>query len=268
MHENLDIISNNEHNASADTAWLNCLPEEIRSSESLAKFKDISSLARSYLEAEKSLNSRVAIPKGEAPEEEWRKFYSKLGLPEDKKYLDTHKPEDAEYLSKYEEMFYNSGLSKRQGERLLNSLYGFSQDLQKQQTLEAEKARNDNIDWLKSSYGNAFDTKMSVMQAALSKFGSKQLAGLIEESAYSPALVDLLVRVGESLQPDSLVTVNSPASITSSDQALQEIKSLESDKEFMVKLHGKNHAGHAKAVARMEQLYKIVYDQNRDDKKR
>jgi transposase len=102
---------------------------------------------------------------------------------------------------------------------------------------------------------------MTVMQAALAKFGSRELAGLIEETSYNPALVDLLVRVGDTLKSDSLVTgLGAPLSTTSPRAALKEIKRLESDQEFMVKLGNKSHAGRSEAVGRMEELYKIAYD--------
>ena len=110
-------------------SWLSSLPEELKSSPSLGKFKDVTSLASSYLEAEKSLNQKVSLPKAESSDEEWYKFYQKLGMPEDKKYTDQRKAEDEEYLSKYEDMFYRSGLTHRQGSKLLEHLYNFSQDL-------------------------------------------------------------------------------------------------------------------------------------------
>ncbi|WP_250311000.1 hypothetical protein [Rickettsia endosymbiont of Oedothorax gibbosus] len=260
MSEEANIINHETGSSNSNDSWLASLPEEIRKAESLSKFKDVSSLAQSYLEAEKSLNQRVVVPKSEASEEEWRKFYCRLGLPEDKKYTDKRSKEDEEYLARYEEMFYQSGLSKKQGEKLLENLYAFSQDLQKQQQKAIEQASHSNIDWLKNNYGKEFDSKMTVMQAALSKFGTKELAGLIEESSYSPALVDLLVRVGETLKSDSLVTGNEPPTISSQDKALQEINRLESDGEFMVKLNSKEHTGHHQAVKRMEELYKIAYD--------
>ncbi len=260
MTEELTNTSNEPSTASDNNTWLSVLPEELKSAESLTKFKDVSSLASSYLEAEKTLTSRVAIPKPESSDEEWHKFYQKLGLPEDKKYLEQRKAEDEEYLSKYEEMFYQSGLTQRQGKKLLEHLYSFSGDLQKQQSEKLEQTRLANIDWLKSNYGNEFDNKMTVMQATLSKFGTKELASLIEESSYSPALVDLLVKVGEVLKSDSLVTGSESPVIAGSAAALKEIKRLESDSEFMVKLGGKNHTGHDEAVRRMEELYKIAYD--------
>ncbi|MFY9589638.1 hypothetical protein [Rickettsia endosymbiont of Halotydeus destructor] len=244
----------------AATSWLSSLPAELQKAESLNKFKDISSLANSYLEAEKSLNSRIAIPKNDAAEEDWHKFYSRLGLPEDKKYTDKREAEDEQYLRQYEEMFYQSGLSKRQGEKLLGSLYNYSTDLQSRQQEELEGVRNSNIDWLKKHYNDGFDSKMSVMQAALSKFGTKELAGLIEESNYSPALVDLLVKVGETLKSDSLVTGNEKPVILGAESELKEIKKLESDHDFMVKYRNKNHTGHGSAVTQMNELYTIAYN--------
>ena len=258
MNEESTSIDN--ENNSSNESWLASLPEELKSAESLSKFKDVPALASSYLEAEKALSAKVSIPSPDAKDEEWGKFYQKLGLPEDRKYTDKRSKEDEEYLSKYEEMFYNSGLTQRQGRKLLEHLYNFSSDLQKQHTEKLEKAKEENIDWLKSNYGKEFDSKMTLMNASLSKFGTKEIASLIEESNYSPALVDLLVRVGETLKSDSLVVSNQSPAITSSDAALKEIKRLESDSQFMVKLAGKDHLGHSEAVKKMEELYKIAYN--------
>jgi len=248
-------------NLSGETgSWLASLPEEVRSAPSLSKFKDIGALAQSYLEAEKALSGRVALPKEDSSDEEWGKFYARLGLPEDGKYLEQREPDDEEYIKAYEEMFLQQGLSKRQGRRLLDSMYKFSSDLQKRRQEEIEKERSSNTEWLKSSYGNEFDAKMTVMQAALHKFGTKELASLVEETSYAPALVDLLVKVGETLKSDSLVTGSVADAKNDPKSALAEIKRLEGTDEFMVKLRDKNHTGHAEAVKRMEELYKIAYD--------
>ncbi|WP_342259725.1 hypothetical protein [Candidatus Tisiphia endosymbiont of Metellina segmentata] len=98
MSEEANIINNETTTSNGNNSWLASLPEEIRNAESLSKFKDVSSLAQSYLEAEKGLNQRVLVPKAEASEEEWHKFYSRTGLPEDKKYTDKRSKEDEEYL--------------------------------------------------------------------------------------------------------------------------------------------------------------------------
>jgi hypothetical protein len=245
---------------SSSGSWLETLPEEIRREQSLNKFKDVSALAMSYLEAEKSLNKRVALPGSESSNEEWQKFYQKTGLPEDKRYLEQRVAEDEEYVQAYEQMFHESGLSRRQGEKLLKSMYDYSRDLQKQQREELEKLRGSNIDWLKDNYSEEFDSKMTLMQAALQKFGSKELASLVEESHYAPPLIDFLVKIGGTLQSDSLITGgSSKPDINDADSALKEIKRLESDADFMVELNGKNHPAHEKAVKKMEMLYQLAY---------
>jgi len=250
----------NDSNENVADSWLASLPDELKSSKSLSKFNDVSALASSYLEAEKSLNSRVAIPKEDSSPEEWNKFYTRLGLPEDKRYTDKRLDEDEAYLTKYEEMFYNSGLSKRQGEKMLEGLYNFSSDLQKKQQEEIESSKNTNISFLKDYYKDEFDNKTKIMNAALSKFGSRELATLIEESNYSPALVDLLVKVGETLKSDSLVTGSSKAEIIGAESALKEIKKLEANNDFMVKYKDKTQTGHEEAVAQMRQLHEIAYN--------
>ncbi len=255
-----DTTQQEQAETSINTSWLDALPEGLKKEQSLSKFKDTASLAQSYLEAEKALNKRVAMPKPESPEEEWQKFYQKLGLPEDKRYTEQRVPEDEEYLKAYEELFYQSGLSKKQGEKLLKGMYEFSSNLQKRQQEELNKQRNSNIDWLKQHYGDAFDSRMPLMQASLQKFGSKELASLIEEANYSPALVDLLVKVGETLKSDSLVTGNEQAVTTDAEGALKEINRLEADSDFMVKLSNKNHSEHDEAVQKMEELYKLAYN--------
>ena len=80
-----EVTANNYETSptSSGNDWLTNMPEEICKADSLGKFKDVSSLAQSYLEAEKSLNQRIAVPKDDSSDEEWHKFYSRLGLPED-----------------------------------------------------------------------------------------------------------------------------------------------------------------------------------------
>lgn len=249
--------------ANNNNSWLDSLPDNLKGDEVLAKFKGVSELAQSYLETQKHLNLG-GIPQDNAPAEEWEQYYNKAGRPQDKKYLEQRNAEDEEHLKAYEEMFYQRGLSKKQGEQILQDMYKYSDELQNRlqdtQKKEFEQIRNSNIEQLKNNYGSNYDSKLNIMQAALSKFGSKELADLIEENNYHPALIDLLVKFGETLQPDSLVTGS--ANIASNDPraALKEIKRLESDKDFTVKLGDGSHPEHETAVNRMRELYKIAYD--------
>jgi hypothetical protein len=139
-------------------------------------------------------------------------------------------------------------------------MYEYSNNLQGKQKEEMEKINSSNLSWLKNNYGDEFDSKMNLMQAALKQYGSKELASIIEESNYSPAIVDMLVRAGASLPSDRLVTGQSKEDLKTPESALNKIKELESTPEFMVKFRDKNHPSHSEAVRKMEGLYKLAYD--------
>ena len=252
-----------ENELSQNSDWQNSLSEDLRSSESLGKFKDINSLAKSYLEAEQNLAKRISIPEDSSPAEEWGKFYQKLGMPEDKKYLelDARSSYDDKHLSSLEAMLFESGISKRQGQSLLNALHKYSNSEQEKQKAEDEELRKKNLDWLNKAYSDKFNEKVNVMKLALQKFGSKELAEMVESTGYNPAIVDLLVKVGKNLKPDSLITSseNKIDNIEGPESALKEIKKLESDDNFMLKYKARDHAGHADAVKRLNDLYDLAY---------
>lgn len=250
----------NIENISSARGWLDNLSPELKSAKTLQKFKDVSALANSYLEAEKSIRRSIMLPKPDAPEEAWEKIYNKLGRPEDKHYIEQRVPEDEQFIKAYEEMFYQSGLSKKQGEKLLDGMYRYNNDLQQKQQQELEEIRNANVNALVGYYGEQFNGNIELARAALSKFGTKEAADLVEQSGYAPALVDLLVQVGQTLKSDSLITGNEVPSVTTPKNALSEIKKLEADPEFMIKYRDSNKPGHKEAVTRLETLYDTAYN--------
>ena len=66
--------------AAAD--WKASLAEEIRADKSLAPIKDINSLAKSYIHAQKLVGvEKIPLPNKHATEEDWNVVYDKLGRP-------------------------------------------------------------------------------------------------------------------------------------------------------------------------------------------
>ena len=182
----------NDHDNNTPTSWLSTLPLELQKEKSLEKFDGVPPLVKSYLELEKSLNAHVAVPKNEASEEDWHKFYNRLGRPEDKRYTDNRAAEEEQYLTKCEEIFYNIGLSKRQGEKMLEELYNFSDSLQKKQEEEIQSSCKSNEDELKSYYSDkgGLDSKIDLINLALNKYAQPELADCIKETHYNPALIN------------------------------------------------------------------------------
>ncbi len=238
--------------------WLQALPEEFK--KPLAKFKDVSGLARSYLEAEKSLSKRLAIPDDKASQDEWGQFYNKLGRPEDKKYLeaDERNVENQDLLDKYETVLYESGISKRQGADLLKRFETLTSELAANSNKNLQAQKDQHLASLQKTYGDTFDQKIPLMSAAMQKIGSKDLADLVEQTQYHPGLMQLLVSYGETLKSDALISGTTMPKVIGKESALAEIKRLTCDQNFMVQ-YTTDGLGHDAAVKQMMELHQIAY---------
>lgn len=247
--------------------WRDMLPEDLRNTPSLAKFKDVESLAKSYLEGEKTFSSRIAIPKEDAPDADWEAFYKKMGRPEDKKYVpDGDRAADEEaLLTAYEGMLYDSGLNLRQGRQVFAKMRELSAKMEEEGAKARESERQENLKTLEKAFGDQMDARMNQIKAALGKFGAdasgnQVLAALVEQTNYNPYLVQFLSSVGESLASDRLVTGDAPLPLPTSRQAaLVEIKRLESDEAFQLQYRGSDVEKRQEAIKRMDGLYKVAY---------
>jgi len=254
--------------APAKDDWREGLPDDLKNSPSLVKFKDKASLARSYLEGEKALSWRVAIPKENANEAELEAFYKKIGRPEDKRYrpddLVVGGEEEEAVLARYEELFHASGLTKKQGQKVLVQMIEVSAKMEEEAKAKAEATRSQNLKTLEETFGDKMEMNIRQIQAALGQFGGEtslrqELAVLVEETGYNPALVQFLSRVGEKLGSDRLVTGDSPKLSTSKQTALDEIKKLESDPAFQLQYRGSDFEKRQDAINKMRELYKAAY---------
>ena len=263
---NKDTISTTD-NIKETGKWLDGLPEDLKGIKSLSKFNDLTSLAKSYIELEKNLDKRIVMPGDEASEEDWGKVFIKLGMPEDKKYIsDEKKAEllknnltDEETLSLYEELFHKGNLTKRQGEKILNQIIENAQNAN-EELIKAQKAsREANMAKFYEVYKDQTSEKLNILKGVMSKYGSAELVDLVEETNYAPVLINLLLKLGEGIRSDSLVSGKSEPTISDKETAVKEIKRLESDKEFMLKYADRSHIGHKQAVSELNDLYEIAY---------
>ncbi len=241
--------------------WRDTLPDELKNAPSLAKFKDEASCIKAYLEIEKIFPNRIAIPKDDATEAEWDTFYKKIGRPEDKRYRPDNLPigEDEEpVLARYEEILHKSGLTRKQGEKVLNHMIELSAQMDSEAKTREETTRSENLTILEKTFGDQMDLKMKQIQAALGQFGNPELAALVEQTSYHPALVQFLSSVGEKFASDRLVTGDSPTLPTSRQTALDEIKRLEMDEAFQLDYRGNDFEKRQEAIKKMDGLHKIA----------
>jgi len=224
-------------------------------SDSIKDVESVGDLVKNYHEL-KSTPKGLTIPDDNG---DWDSFYNQLGRPENKQYLEVSDKE-RESLAAYEEIMYNSGLSKRQGQKLLHALMEAGDKANKEAEAANQKFKEDHAKNLKEKYGDNLESTMNLANAALSKYGTdNDIKTLIESGQYPTGLLDLLVNVGKSLTPDKLVTGQSQNTLGTKEAAVREIEKLQADDKFMQKYNDSSHPDHQSAIKTMSSLYEKAY---------
>lgn len=117
-------------------SWLETLPEDIKGDPSLAVFKDVNGLAKSYVNAQKMLGAdKVILPNDKSTEEEWNAFYQKLGRPESADKYEIKAPDgkqlDENVTKSFREAAFKLGLSPKQVAGLAEWNHGTIAETQK-----------------------------------------------------------------------------------------------------------------------------------------
>lgn len=116
-----------EPEVTPDPAWFSQMPKETRDNyrDALKGYKSISDLADAYMKGKKDLEGSIRIPTKDSSEEEQKKFFNTLGMPES---MDEYEFPDGDYASlgvdveKLRDVFrkaaWQSALTKKQAHNL------------------------------------------------------------------------------------------------------------------------------------------------------
>lgn len=161
--------------------WRSSLPEDLRASPSLQKFKNAGDLAKSYTELEKM--PVIRLPKADAKPEEYDALYAKLGRPESADKYEFKRPAVAEGL-KYDEeletafkgMAFKSGLQPRQAQALLDSYNA----LQSERATKSSTEMAAGLETIKKEWGADYDKNVKFASQAVTEFGGDSLKQFYE----------------------------------------------------------------------------------------
>ncbi len=244
-------------------SWTSSLPEELRKEAGLAKFKDISGLAKSYLEAEKRISGSVKLPTEKSTPEEVAAFYAKLGRPEsaDKYAVELSTGENAQtpQIAALLTTAFDAGLTQKQTDAVLKYYDKLVSDYSEQSVKHAEAAR----ETLQKEWGKDFDANMNFANVALHKFGEKypaEMSRLSRDPAFAnnPVILSLFSELGSRMQEGRSVSNESPIGFsTEKTNALQAIDAIKKDPKHAYWNAG--HPNHFAAKREVDELYKRAY---------
>jgi hypothetical protein len=166
-------------------------------------------MAKSYVEMEKMMGSRVKIPDENSPAEERSAFYAKLGRPQNPESYDLGLPEDTPVnpaiMTAIQQSAFDLGVSQTQLQGIIKSYF----DTEKAELIrsfdEGQKA-------LQEKFPTDWEANVKIGQRAIRELSGEdyreELVNLIDKTPIGnhPAFIQFLTDIGKKTLPDTLVT--------------------------------------------------------------
>lgn len=205
-------------------------------------------------------NNAVIIPKADADPKEWAAVFDRLGRPTgpDGYKVDVPPGGDPNAHAASLAKFHELGLTKAQGESLMNWYNGLvAQSSQAEAAQKAAIFQQEDMA-LKSEWGQAYTQNLAQAQAGARGLGlDAPTIDKLSDALGHKATMALLQKVGAGMREDSLVTGDNTgfSNALTPGQAKAQIQSLMSDRDFTSKYLN----GDLTAKAKMEALHRYAY---------
>lgn len=242
--------------ATETKTWRDALPEEFRNDASLANFKNVDDLAKSFIHAQKLIGKdKVAVPTTSSTPEEWNAFYKKVGMPEADKYAVEGLADD-EASTKLKELFVKNNILPAQAKNIMEFLASEFSATEEDTSGEYEAAIQAGIEDLKADWGEAFKPNLQRAVAVVDMFGGEEIKAYLSETGLGndPNLIRLFAKIGAQFSEDSFK--GTPTQTVSKQDALSRINALYADRQGP--LLNNRDPRHAEALAEVEKLSAII----------
>jgi hypothetical protein len=233
------------------------LEQDMMNEPSIRNMKDLNSLVKSYVHAQKMVGAdKITIPQKGAPTEQWNEVFTKLGLPKKEEYK-INKSEKSflgdDFYTKATELGHELGI-------LPHQMQGFVQKLEvdagaqfEARTQAATRNQEEAVNNLKKEWGTAFDAKLHNAKEVLKKFGGEEISNFISEAGLGnePRFIKLLEKIGSSLKEARMIEGKDDSGSPADTQ--EALDSILKDKNHPY--WDSNHVGHANAAKQVSDLF-------------
>lgn len=252
-------------------AWVATLPEDMRTNESLLKFKEHgqAGLAQGYTQLQSKIGSMVSIPGENATDAERLEFNQKLGTPakpEDYEIPTENMPADVKLSDPMIAAFRNEamrlGITKTQFAGLVRFQATQVGEQQKALDTSTQAARDEGVATIKGEWGQAYDEKLQLAQTAAAKFGGDAFKQFLNDSGLgdNPHFLRTFAAIGKAMSEHELMGGGGGQTFKMSPaEAKAAIQAFDLDAEKQKAYTDAHHPAHAATVAEKEELFKMAY---------
>lgn len=201
--------------AAAPIGFLDSLPEDLRAEPTLRNFADATSLAKSYVHAQRMIGAdKVPLPGKSATDDEWRAVYRKLGAPDDPKAYEVSIGKGVlgdNEASMFRDAAFDAGLNPRQAERMAKFIDQTLDSARTGHEQKYEEAKYNGEQQLRQEWGKAFDSQVQLAYKAATTFlGDTSLLDSVELSdgrllGDHPEVVKMFAKLAAEIGEDRLV---------------------------------------------------------------
>lgn len=231
----------------SEPTWREALPDDLKTDKSLEKFKDVPSLAKSYLEAQKAaskaMNAKgVIIPGENATPEEVSAYRKALGVPETPDGYELESPTlpegmvfDTDKAKKLAELAHAKGISKEAFQELAKA-YNANQiaEFEAQQKVVQENIKSATIE-MKKEWGRDFEKNLAKAEAAIITVFGEDFNKMLQETGLGndPRVIRGMFKASQTIGEDRLVTTNKQG--TGGEYSMEGLVSMKMDDRYLAK---------------------------------
>lgn len=265
-----------------ETGWMEQagFDADLQANPSLQKFKAPSDLAKSYLEVQKLVGGeRLALPKDDAPPEEWGAVYTRLGKPEkaidyglDKLEMPEGFKVDAKIMGELQDKMHALNMPAKMAQGIAKSYAEILSRSHGEMLTEQKRLADEAVEALKKEHGAAYDVKIKQAGKAVNALLGQQDPSQptifdtlkLEDGRLlgdHPAVIQLLMSIGEKLGEDgSLPGKGEQRTTLTPDEAKRQLDEMIGDERKMNILMDADHPEHDALQALRTSLEKMVYN--------
>lgn len=228
--------------AATPREWMTSLPDGLKADASLARFEDVPSLAKSYVELRSTMGNRLAVPAADAPPEEWGKVWDALGRPKEAAGYEFPDGVHAETAEMFRPIAHQLGLNPAQAKALaefdMQRIEGF--------VTKANADSAADLQTLKDELGNDYEPKRLAAKAVVEKIFGEESADFLDElddRVGSRKLVEGMMKLSDLVGETPRVDGDGGRVTGASDaEAEATLKGLQKDPAWREKLTNKDAA--------------------------
>lgn len=240
--------------------WRTSIPADLRSEKSLANIKDLPSLVKGYVEAQRFVGGSIRIPGEKATPEEIKEFNKKLGVPEKSVDYKISKPILPEYVgwndtvhTQVLDAAHSAGLTTKQTAKVVEGLSKIVQSITPDPNAQLEKAK----EALQAQWGENFGRNLILSTRAAEHLGGQELLNALAETGAGahPVILEALRKLGSGLLEQGLIK-NEETKLETVQDAQKQIDAIKGDSKHAY--WDAKHPNHAQAVQEYRRLLQLI----------